>query len=149
MFHTTVTQTASANTPTAVEFSTTGSSRSIAVGTDTTKITVSREGVYSVQTGVQFINTTMHVDNVVVWLKVNGLDVGYSARWATIDIKRGSVNDKVSLVTENLLYLYPRDYVQVYWMSTGGHVEVGTIAASASPLYPATPGVVVVMDQVV
>lgn len=145
--YSTTTQTASANTPTAISFDTAGTSRSISIGVDPTTVQITREGAYSIELNIQFVNSTASIDDVVVWVKVNGVNVANSARWAMAHAKHGSTDSPLLLTCDNLLYLYPRDYIQVYWMSIGGHVKIDTLPSSVSPSYPMAPSVVMFVDQ--
>jgi hypothetical protein len=146
-FHDTTNQTASANTPTAITYNTTETSYGISIGSPSSRIVIDTAGIYNVQWSIQFANANASIDDVVVWMKVNGTDVANSASWVSVTGKHAGVNG-TGLMALNLFYTFAaNDYFQLYWMSLGGNASLNTIAASTSPAYPASPSVIVTVSN--
>lgn len=146
-FHDTTNQTAAANTPTAITFNTTDLSSGISLGSPTSKVVVDTAGLYNIQWSIQFANTTASIDDVVVWLRVNGTDVSNSSSWVSVTAKHAGV-DGTGLMALNLFYTFAaNDYFELYWLSLGGNASLGTIPASTSPAYPESPSIILTVSD--
>lgn len=147
-FHDTTNQTAAANTPTAITYNSTDYSDNVSIGTPTSRIVVSTAGLYNIQFSIQFTNSSASVDDVVVWLRVNGTDVPNSASWGAVHGKHGGTNGQL-IMALNLFYQFAAsDYFQLIWMTVGGTTGLETIAASAgTPAYPAAPSVILTVSD--
>jgi hypothetical protein len=143
-FFDTTTQTVAANTPQAITFNSSGTTESIALDAITSRIAVSRNGTYNVQVSVQ-VASTGATDSVVVWIKVNGVNLASSLRLIAVPASPA----QTVLSFNKFIDLVPRDYIEVFWLSVSGTSQLKFTAASASPLYPATPSVIVTLDQIV
>lgn len=147
-FYSNTTQTVAANTDALVTLSTAGSIRSVALDVATSKITVSRNGVYNVQGSLQLANTNgTNADDVTVWIKVNGVNLPNSTRVVTVPVLHATTFDGSVAFTFNMyIDLVPTDYIQLYWRSRTGTTQIKIVAAGT---YPAAPSVVVTVDQIV
>jgi len=149
-FYDTTTQTAAANTPKAITLNTTSIGQNIALGTTTSQIVVTNAGTYSITFSIQLSNSsTTAADDVVAWLKLDGLDVPYSASWITVPVKHSGKNGSAILTVNLSQPIGTYGYVEVYWMTVNGTTSVQTVAASTSPAYPASPGIIVTLAQIV
>lgn len=149
-FYDTTNQTITANTPKVVGIGSIGSFRSVVLDPLTSKISVSRNGIYNVQFSIQLTNpSTSTVDDVAVWVKVNGVDVANSNSWGSVPTSHGGVDGEALIALNVFVDLVPTDYIQLYWLSKTGNSQIKTIAASTSPAYPASPSVILTVDQVV
>lgn len=148
-FSDTTTQTAAANTPTAITFNTTGVTRNTTVGTPTSKIVFNAEGLTTITASLQFTNATATEDAVYVWLRKNGVDTTATASAVTVPKKVGAVNG-AAILTINFFEQYAAgDYLQLYWLTVSGSAQLTTIAATTSPAKPASPSVVLTVSQIV
>lgn len=137
-------QTAAANTPTAITLNSSSTARSISLDPITSRIIVSRDGTYNVQVSAQ-VASTGATDSVAVWVKVNGVNLASSLRLIAIPASPA----QTVLAFNKFIDLVPRDYIEIFWLSVSGTSQLKFTAASASPLYPATPSVIVTLDQIV
>lgn len=67
-----------ANTPTLVEFDTTGIATGVVIA-NSTRITFAAAGVYEISCRFQFINADNTDHNADIWFRLNGSDISYSA----------------------------------------------------------------------
>jgi hypothetical protein len=148
-FSDTTNQTASANTPTAITFNTTGVTRNTTVGTPTSRIVFNAEGLTTVTSSLQFTNATATEDAVYVWLRKNGANTVNTSSTVTVPKKVGAV-DGAALLTVNFFENYAAgDYLELYWLTVDGSAKLTTIAATTSPAKPASPSVVLTVSQII
>ena len=146
LFHDNTTQTAAlANTAYAMTLGETDISRGITI-VDTTKITVSRAGVYNIQFSVQLDRTNSGTDVVDIWFRKNGVDVSDSNTKVTIS---GSANACKTVAAWNFFAeANAGDYFQVMWNTPDTRVNLHYNAAGTSPTRPTTPSVIVTVNEV-
>ena len=148
-FSTSSSQSALANVPTAIEFTTTGAARSCEIGSPASRVYVSREGAYSLGATLVFTSTTLTTDSLIAWFAVNGVGVEGSTCQIPVRKLTGPTTWLSSASFEALVTLVPTDYVEVYWMSSAGSVNLTPVAASSSPSYPASSSASLIINQVV
>jgi hypothetical protein len=147
-FYDTTTQSASANTPTAITFNSSADTRHTSISSSS-RILFDADGLTTVTFSIQFVNPDSAEDDVYVWLRKNGVDVAYTASAVTVPKKHGSV-DGTALMTVNFHETYgPGDYLELYWLTVNGTSTIATIPASLSPARPASPGVVLTVSQII
>ena len=145
----TTTQTAAANTVTLITYNNVDFSNGIALdttggGATNSKFTVTYPGVYSLQFSAQGANSASAVDNITLWVRVNGADVSNSAGLVGVPAKHGSINGALVFGWNQYLTLNTNDYVQLYWATDGGTSALTTYAASGTaPIHPASPSIAV------
>lgn len=113
------------------------------------EITVPNTGKYNLQFSAQFKNVENAQQEVIVWLKVNGLDLPNSATIYTIPARKNAsiMGYNVASLTF-LLELNANDYVEVYWLPSIATVTIENLPASLSPAYPAIPSIILTMLQI-
>ena len=144
----TTTQTIAANTPTVVNIDTAVYSRGISLASN--KVTIAKAGLYTVTTSVQLTNAnTTTDDDVALWFRINGSDLPLSASQATVVKSHGGVPGS-AVLTVNIFYQFnDSDYLELAWLTKFGNAQIITYGASTSPAYPAAPGVILTIAQVV
>jgi len=148
-FYDTTTQTAAANTPTAITFNTSTGTKHVLVGTPSSRIVFDADGLTTVTFSIQFTNSAAAEDDVYAWLRKNGVDVPYTASAATVPKKHGS-SDGAAIMTVNFHEVFnPGDYLELYWLTTNGTSIIQTIPATTSPAKPASPGIVLTVSQII
>jgi hypothetical protein len=148
-FYSTATQTATANTPTAITFNASANTRHTSIGTPASRIVFAADGLTTVTFSIQFTNPTASEDAVYVWLRKNGADVAYTASTVTVPKKHGST-DGAAIMTVNFHEVYdPGDYLELYWLTVLGTSSIVTIPATVSPTKPASPGIVLTVSQII
>lgn len=146
-FYDTTHQTASINTATAMTVNTTDISRGISL-TNSSKVTVSRKGTYNLQFSAQLLNTDSAEHNISIWLRKNGSDVADSCTDITVPAKHGSVDGAEVAAWNFFIDLVAGDYVQLMWSTPSAQVTIDYTAARTSPVRPATPSLIVTMNEV-
>lgn len=144
----TTTQSAAANTPTVVNINTAVYNRGVTLAGN--KVTVAKAGLYTVTTSVQLTNAnTTTDDDVALWFRINGSDLPLSASQATVVKSHGGVPGS-AVLTVNIFYQFnDSDYLELAWLTKFGNAQIITYGASTSPAYPAAPGVILTIAQVV
>ena len=148
-FYDTSTQTAAANTPTAVSMNSTYIAVSIALNPlDATKIVPQKAAPHNVAFSLQFANSsTVAEDDVAVWLRVNTHDIAHTASYVTVPKRHAGV-DGTAILALNIFYQFAAgDSAQLIWMTKAGTAAIQTIPAVISPAVPASPGVIVTVNQ--
>ena len=144
-------QTTTANTATLMGITNTDFSNEVTVSSS--KITVQRAGIYNLQFSTQFINTSVQLQDVSIWLR-QGNDGGTSADivgstgYLSIPNSHGGVDGHSINGWNYFLSMAADDYVQIYWSTTNTAVSIATYAASAGPTRPSTASVVATMSFV-
>lgn len=142
-------QVAVANTPTLVQLNTQDLSNGVTLNTTTSEITVAVGGKYNFAFSGQLNNSTAGQTLVSIWFAVNGSDVANSASRVTIASRENESTPASALMAANVfLSLNANDKVIMRWLSTDGHGSIVTYPASASPLYPAAPAMILTVNQV-
>lgn len=148
-FYDTTTQSTTANTPTAITFNSTSSSRHTSISTPASRILFAADGLTSVTFSLQLSNSSASEDDVTVWLRKNGVDVPYTGSTITVPKKHGAI-DGTAIITVNFYENFnPSDYLELYWLTVAGTTTIKTIPASISPAYPSSPGAVLTVSQII
>lgn len=148
-FHdTTASQTAAANTPTAITYDSTVYSDGVSIGTPTSRVVINTAGLYNIQFSIQFSNNNATIDNALVWLRVNGNDVANTTSWSAIPGKHAG-SDGYLITALNVFYQFAaNDYFELIWMTVNGTTSIITLPASTvAPIYPASPGVILTVSD--
>lgn len=141
-------QIAAANTATLVRLNITDFSNGVTVASET-DITFAIGGVYNIQFSVQLLNASNANDNAALWFAQNGTNIVDSSSIATTIKKDGSIVG-ASIVAANIyVSVNPGDVVRMYWSTTTGNSILVTYPQSlASPVRPASPAVILTVNQV-
>ena len=145
-----VTQTApSSNVGLAMIFRTTDIANGISIvsnGTNLTRITFANTGVYNLQFSSQFSNSKNAVEDVTIWLRLNGSDVAGSSGFVSVPAKHGSVNGHCITSWNYLLDVVAGQYYELYWSTTDHtNVQMQFYAAGSPP--PSTASVILTVTQ--
>ena len=148
-FHdTTASQTAAANTPTAITYDSTDYSNGVSIGTPTSRVVVNTAGLYNIQFSIQFTNNNATIDDAAVWLRVNGNNVANTASWGAVPGKHAGTDGSL-IMALNIFYQFAaNDYFELVWMTVNGTTSITTIPESlVAPIYPASPGVILTVSD--
>lgn len=135
----------SANTPAVVTFSVTDWATNVTLVSGS-QITVTNAGKYNFQFSIQFNCTSVQLQDVYVWLRKNGTDIGGSAGLVSVPNSHGGVDGHTIVGWNFFLDLAANDYIQLAWTAASTTVSIKTIAAGAS--WPSTASVVMTVNQV-
>lgn len=149
-FSDSTTQTTTANTPKAITLNTTLYHNHVDLGTPTSRVVLQNTGLHNVQFSIQLANpSTTAEDDVAVWIKINGSNLSNSASWITIQKQHAGING-TAILALNLFYEFTaNDYFELYWLSKTGTTQLQTIASSTSPSYPASPSIILTVNQII
>ena len=148
-FHdTTASQTAAANTPTAITYDSTVYSDGVSIGTPTSRVIINTAGLYNIQFSIQFSNNNATIDNALVWLRVNGNNVANTTSWSAIPGKHAG-SDGYLITALNVFYQFAaNDYFELVWMTVNGTTSIITLPASTvAPIYPASSGIILTVSD--
>ena len=136
-----------ANTPTLVPVGSTYASHGFMLASS--RVTIANAGRYIINASFQLTNNNAaNDDDMTIWLRVNGVDVTASARRMTVPKQHAGVAGSV-LMTVNFSYTFAaNDYFELYGLSKLGYAQIATYAASSSPAYPAAPGTILTVAQI-
>ena len=141
-FYSTVTQTVAAiNTATAMTFNTTDISFGVYVGTPISRIYVDRGALYNLQFSAQLDNTSGGIHLAYIWLRVNGLDIPYSAGQLRL---KGNDGELVA-AWNYLAQLNQGDYFELMWAAADTSVQL--LATSATAFCPAIPSLILTVTD--
>lgn len=112
------------------------------VSKDTDKIFVSETGVYNIQFSAQLDKSGGAASDVYIWLRVNGVNLDYSASKIVID----GPNSEVIAAWNWVISLTAGDYFELAWQSPDTNVILAAVAAAGN--VPAIPSVIVTVTWV-
>jgi hypothetical protein len=145
-------QTATANTPTAIYLRQrdTGS-RGVRVVSGT-RITFDCAGVYSITFSIQFSNTDSSIHDINVWLRKNNEgsagNVPASDSRFSIIARHGNVDGNVIGCVNFVTPLAANDYIELMWMTSNVAAYIHAEPAETSPPHPSIPGIICTVVQV-
>ena len=152
-FWDTTSQTATANTPTAILLRKNDlDNRGVKVISDS-RITVDHPGIYSFTFSIQFSNAGEQIYDVNVWLRKNDSgasgDVPDSDSKFSIIAKHGGVNGNVIGTVNFVLKLTTDDYIELIWATSDADAYIHAESAATSPFaHPSIPGIICTVVQV-
>lgn len=148
-FTDTTNHTAAAATATAIDFNQTDLANGVSIGTPTSRIVVVAQGVYNLQFSVQASNDSAQIDDLTIWMRLNGVDIPYSAGLTGVPNKHGAVNGHVIVAWNFMAAMNAGDYYELYWTTDSGHTSLVTFPASTvAPVHPAAPSCILTMSFV-
>lgn len=143
-FYSSVTQTTSINTPTAVTFNGTYVSNGINISNNS-HINFTKSGTYNFVNTYQISKTTgSSLKQIWTWQRLNGNDIANStSNWHVKD------SNSNFILTANLMSnITAGDYVEFYWATDDIHVQLLAEAAGVTPARPATPSIIVTIEEI-
>lgn len=136
-FHDTTTQSAAATgTAYAVTFNSTDLSNGVAIGSPTSKITVTNAGIYNFQFSLQLDKSAGATGHTYIWARINGVDVANSASEVAV---QGTAAENIA-AWNFVLEMQAGDYFQLIWSVDDARIQIKAVAAAAP--VPAIPSVI-------
>lgn len=130
-------------------FRTTDLSNGVSVvtnGTNLTRITFDNTGIYNLQFSSQFQNTDTALQDITIWLRLNGSDVAGSAGYASVPNSHGGTYGHTIVSWNYLLSVVAGQYYEIVW-STTDHTKVTMQYYPAGSPPPSTASVIATVTQ--
>jgi hypothetical protein len=144
----TTTQTGSITTGTPFTFNTADVTDGVTLVSGS-QLTVPLAGVYNFQWSGQFQNVENEIEDVTVWLRIDGVDVPGSAGVISLAARKNATIFARTIIGWNyFLTLTAGQYVQIVWLPSVATITVPAFPASTSPAHPSTASVIVTVNQV-
>ena len=140
-------QPAAANTATVFECDTTDISRGV-VMVDNTKITVARTATYNIAFSAQLENSANDERTVSIWLRKQGSNLANSNTMVTIPKKHAGGNSYLVAAWNFFVDLEAGQYAEIMWSVNGTGVDCFYTGTQSSPTRPATPSLIVTVNEV-
>ena len=146
-------QTATANTPTAILLRTSDPlNRGVSVVSQS-RMTFAFAGIYSITFSIQFSNADTQIHDINVWLRKNDSDssgdVPASDSRFSITARHGGVDGNVIGTVNFVLSLVANDYIELMWATSNADAYIHAEAAQTNPFaHPSIPGVICTAVQV-
>lgn len=134
-----------ANTPYLVVLNRAGPLNGVTVS-GTNGLVVPVAGVYNYAFSIQFRNTDSNFHRAVVWLRVNNVVVPWTASYASIPAKHGSLDGTTIMAANFLLELNPLDQVDMWWQTSDTDISLWAVPAAGA--VPGSPSVAVSLTYV-
>lgn len=114
------------------------------------RLTVPIAGAYNFQWSGQFQNVENTIENVIVWLRINGTDVPGSAGQISIPSRKSATIFAKTIIGWNyFLSLTAGQYVEIVWLPSVASITVPSLPATLTPpIHPSTASVIVTVNQV-
>lgn len=116
-------------------------------GTPTSRIVFANAGLYNIQWSGQFQNTSVSLQDVRVWIRLNGTDVAGTTGYLSVPNSHGGTDGHMIAAWNYVLNLAAGDYIEFYWSSTSTAVTLQPYAAGTSPVSPTAASVIVTANQ--
>ena len=146
-FYDTTTQTNPvANVPRSMSFNSTDITNGVSISGSTnpfnTYVKVINAGVYNIQFSAQVDKTDSGADEIVIWLRKNGIDLTDTATTLTLS----GNNDKQVAAWNWFVSSAAGDYYQIIWVSAD--TDIRLLAESISGTHPGIPSVILTVNRV-
>jgi len=120
------------------------SNNDVVIGATSSQIKVLNAGVYNIQFSAQVDKTDGGKDTIDIWFAKNGVNIPDSNSIYTME----GNPDKLVAVLNFMLELNANDYIQIAWHSADTAMFLHHDVVGASPTRPATPSVIITVQQV-
>jgi len=120
------------------------SNNGVQIGATSSQIKVLNAGVYNIQFSAQVDKTDGGQDTIEIWFAKNGVNIADSNSIYTME----GNPDKLIAVLNFMLSLNANDYIQIAWHSADVDMFLHHDTVGASPTRPATPSVIITVQQV-
>jgi hypothetical protein len=139
-------QTFLVNTPTLVEFDTTGIAAGITVASST-RITFAAAGVYEIACRLQFINADTADHSVGVWFRLNGTNIPYST--SELVIPKSSDGGTACHAITGIVQVTAGQYLEVVVAVDDADVSLHHVAPLTTPyVRPDVPSAIIVAERI-
>lgn len=111
-----------------------------------TRITFANTGIYNIQFSSQFQNSDTQLNDVTIWLRLNGIDVLGSAGFVSVPNKHGGIDGHAIVAWNYVIEAIAGQYYELIWSTTNHtNVKMQYYAAGSPP--PAAASVILTITQ--
>lgn len=141
-------QVAAANTPVTMVIDHTNFSSGVTLNNSTHEVTIVNAGVYNCQFSVQTACADNAPDDIAVWFVVDGTAIPVSASYVTTQqIHAGELG--TAIMSVNLFYQFTAGQrLTLKWVTLAGTSVITSYPSVASPAIPASPAVILTVNQI-
>jgi hypothetical protein len=136
------------NTNYEITLSNTDLSNGVSLGSPSSRIVFDNSGIYSITFSIQLINESAQIQDANIFLRKNGTNLTQSNSHLSMLEKHGSKNGGAIVTVNFLLSMSANDYIELVWNTTSTDVKIETIPLIATPSTPATPSVIITIQQI-
>ena len=111
-----------------------------------TRITFANTGIYNIQFSSQFQNSDTQLNDVTIWLRLNGVDVLGSAGFVSVPNKHGVIDGHTIVSWNYVIEAIAGQYYELIW-STTDHTNVKMQFYSAGSPPPSAASVILTITQ--
>lgn len=111
--------------------------------TESSKITFESSGIYNLQFSAQFDKTDSGADEIEVWLSRNGVNVGRTATFLTLD----GNNAKLVAAWNFFIEVEEGDYYELKWHSNDLNMRLFYREAQSNPDRPQIPSIILTVHS--
>ena len=116
---------------------------------DVTRVKFTNAGTYNLQFSSQFSNTDNSNQDVIVWVRKNGVDIPDSSGVAAVPPLKAGSNGQVIAAWNYYLSLSAGDFIQMCWhVEQANVITLETIPAGVGPTHPRTPSTILTATRV-
>jgi hypothetical protein len=115
-------------------------------GVNLTRITFANTGIYNIMFSSQFTNSGGTGQTVDIWLRKNGSTAAANVPDTNGKIHLQSNQNYVMAMWNYFIAINAGDYSQLMWTATSTNITM--VAEAATAVHPATPSVIVTVNQV-
>lgn len=120
------------------------SNNGVQIGATSSQIKVLHDGVYNIQFSAQLDKTDGGKDEIQIWFAKNGVNIPDSNSIFTLEGNPSRLLASLNFMLE----LNANDYIQLVWHSPDINMYLHYDVAGSSPTRPATPSVIITVQQV-
>lgn len=150
-FYDTISQTATANTPTPIKLRSIDPLNNGVRIESESRMTFEHTGIYSITYSIQFSSTDVSIHDTEVWLRQNGNEnnvANSNTRFSVIN-SHGGTNGNIVGTVNYVMKIQANDYLELIWATSNIAAYIHAENASTSPfIHPAVPGIICTVVQV-
>lgn len=136
------------NTNYEITLTNTDLSNGVSLGAPSSRIVFDNSGIYNITFSIQLINESAQIQDANIFLRKNGTNLTQSNSHLSMLEKHGSKNGGAIVTVNFLLSMSANDYIELVWNTTSTDVKIETIPLIATPSTPATPSVIITIQQI-
>jgi len=116
---------------------------------DNTRVKFTNAGTYNLQFSSQFSNTDNSTQDIIIWVRKNGVDIPDSSGVAAAPSFKAGSNGQVIASWNYYLSLSAGDFIQMCWhVEQANVITLETIPAGVGPTHPRTPSTILTANRV-